>query len=257
MFRTVKQAGSGGYRDQVTADSSRSRPGTSPAGREGLAERSDLRDRTRGERRDDLLGDRFPGGVGDRAVAGADLLGAPPPEFDLDVTVVGGPRRLGAGLVAFGAVLDPGAQDVPDPMRRVVLAAPVAVDLLLHPTPDLVGDRGRELDDMERVQDRAGVFELVIDGVLVPVETGSTSRSATRCRNASPRSVSQVVYTCPDRPGTRSSSRARTLPCSSRDRSIHPGQLFRCPDRRRRRAWSTRDARRVQSTPEDGDALEP
>ena len=72
--------------------------------------------------------------------------------------------------MALGEVLPASAQDVPDPIERVVTAAAVAVDLLLDPTPDVVDDLGGELDDVEGVQDRAGVFKLVIDGVLVPVE---------------------------------------------------------------------------------------
>jgi len=71
---------------------------------------------------------------------------------------------------ALGEVLPASAQDVPDPIERIVTAAAVAVDLLLDPTPDVVDDLGGELDDVEGIQDRAGVFELVIDGVLVPVE---------------------------------------------------------------------------------------
>ena len=73
-------------------------------------------------------------------------------------------------MLALGEALPASAQDVPDPIERVVTAAAVAVDLLLDPTPDVVDDLGGELDDVEGVQDRAGVFELVIDGVFVPVE---------------------------------------------------------------------------------------
>ena len=72
--------------------------------------------------------------------------------------------------MSVGEVLGAGAQDVPGPIEGVVLAAAVAVGLLLHPAPHVIYDCGRQLHYMERVQDRAGVFELVIDGVLVPVE---------------------------------------------------------------------------------------
>jgi hypothetical protein len=37
----------------------------------------------------------------------------------------------------------------------------VTVDLLLHPTPDLVDRSGAELDHVGRVQDRGGVLELL------------------------------------------------------------------------------------------------
>ena len=74
-----------------------------------------------------------------------------PGEFDFDVPVIGCERRLEAGLLPVGEVLLPGAQDVADPVERIVSAAAVAVDVLLNPAPDLV-DRGRaELDDVERV----------------------------------------------------------------------------------------------------------
>ena len=62
------------------------------------------------------------------------------------------------------------AQDVPDPVERVVLAAAVAVDVLLDAAADLVDGLGAELHHMERVEHRDGVVELVVDGVLVAVE---------------------------------------------------------------------------------------
>lgn len=49
-------------------------------------------------------------------------------------------------------------------------AAAVAEDRLLDPAADLVNDAGTEPDQVEGVQDRAGVFELVVDGVPVPME---------------------------------------------------------------------------------------
>ena len=45
-----------------------------------------------------------------------------------------------------------------------------AVDVLLEPPPHLVPCAGGELDDVECVEDGAGVVESVVDGVLVPVE---------------------------------------------------------------------------------------
>ena len=77
-------------------------------------------------------------------------MGAVPGEFGFDVSFVGGERRLEAGRLPVGEVFLPGAQQVADPVERVVFAASVAVDVLLDPAADLV-DRGRpELDDMER-----------------------------------------------------------------------------------------------------------
>jgi len=57
-----------------------------------------------------------------------------------------------------------------DAVQRVAFAAAVAVDLLLHPAPDLVHGLGAELDDVEGIKHRGGVFELFIDRVLVPME---------------------------------------------------------------------------------------
>ena len=73
-------------------------------------------------------------------------------------------------MLSVGEVLDAGAQDVADPVERVGLAAAVAVDVLLDPAPDFVDGGRAEFDDVERVEDRDRVLELVVDGVLVAVE---------------------------------------------------------------------------------------
>jgi hypothetical protein len=93
-------------------------------------------------------------------------------------------------VLAVGQVLLAGAQDVPDPVQRVALAATVAVDVLLDPAADFVHDAGGEFDDVEGVQHGAGVLQLVVDGVLIAVEGVAIS---TRARNASPRWRSQVL----------------------------------------------------------------
>ena len=173
-----------------------------------VAEAFDLADGARGELIEDLLSDRTAGGVGVLVIDRADLLGAQPGDLHFDVPLVGGPRRGQARFLPVGEVLRPGAQDIPDPVQRVVLAAAVAVDLLLNPAADIVNDRGREFEHVEGVQDRAGVLQLVIDAFLYPRNGSSV---ATLTRNCSPRSCSQVAYASPDRPGTRSSSRALTI----------------------------------------------
>ena len=100
----------------------------------------------------------------------AELLGAVVGDFDLIVAFVGG--ECGVELVALpvGEAFLTGAEQVPDPVERVGLAAPVAVDLLLEPAAALVDGGGGEFDDVERVEDRDRVGELVVDGVLVAVE---------------------------------------------------------------------------------------
>jgi len=47
--------------------------------------------------------------------------------------------------LSVGEVLLAGAQDVPDPIQGVVLAASVSVDVLLHPSADLIHDSGGEV----------------------------------------------------------------------------------------------------------------
>ena len=103
-------------------------------------------------------------------VDAADLLGAVPGYGDFLVPFV---RLEGSGeasALPVGQVLDAGAQQVADAVERVAPAAPVAVDLLLNPAPDLVQRLGSEGDYVKGVQDRDRVAELVVDRVLVPVE---------------------------------------------------------------------------------------
>jgi hypothetical protein len=86
-----------------------------PPSGEGLAQAFDLRDRAGGERGEDLLGEflSFAEVVG--SVGGAQLLGAPPGDLDLDMGVVGGERLLQAGLLLVGELVFPAAQDVAVP----------------------------------------------------------------------------------------------------------------------------------------------
>lgn len=86
------------------------------------------------------------------------------------MTFVGGDRLVEACALAVGELLLAAAQDHPDAVERVVLAAAVAVDLLLDPAPHFVDGLGAELDHMEGVEHGGGVLELVVDGVLVAVE---------------------------------------------------------------------------------------
>jgi len=62
-------------------------------------------------------------------------------------------------VLSVGEVLDAGAQDVADPVERIVFAAAVAVDVLLDPAPDLVDGGRAELDDVERVEHGDRVLE--------------------------------------------------------------------------------------------------
>ena len=82
------------------------------------------------------------------------LLGALPGHEHLDVTFVGVDRLGQTRLLAVGESFGRTAQQVPDPVERVVLVTAVAVDSLLDPASHLVDGLTAELDHMERVEDR-------------------------------------------------------------------------------------------------------
>ena len=137
---------------------------------QGAAEAGDFGDRAGWQARQDGLGEASSGGVAVLVEAGADLLGAAVGDLDLDVFFAGGERRVQPCLLPFGEVLLAGAEDVPDPVERVVAAAAVPGGVLLNPAADVIDDGAGELDDVERVEHGDGVLELVVDGVLVAVE---------------------------------------------------------------------------------------
>lgn len=60
-------------------------------------------------------------------------------------------------------MLGTGAEDGLDAVERVALPTTMPEGVLLHATADLVDGGGAELDDVERVEHRGGVFELVVD----------------------------------------------------------------------------------------------
>ena len=139
-------------------------------GSQGSAEAGDLGDRAGRERGDDLLGDAPAlgrvGGLVDRA----ELLVALPGQVDLPVGSPASRHGVELGLLAFGEVLDAVAQQPADLVERVVLVAAPAERLLLDAAADLVDDLGAELDDVEGVEDRDRVGQLVADGVGVAAE---------------------------------------------------------------------------------------
>lgn len=71
-------------------------------------------------------------------VCAAQLLGALHCEVDLVVAFVGEDRGLEPGALPVGEAFRAGAQDRADPVERVICAAAVAVDGLLHPPANLV-----------------------------------------------------------------------------------------------------------------------
>ena len=104
---------------------------------QGPSEAGDFGDRAAGERVEDLDRDPSARGVAGLVMDRAELLGAVVGDFDLNVAFVGG--ECGVELVALpvGEALLAGAEQVPDPVERVGLAAAVAVDLLLEPAAAL------------------------------------------------------------------------------------------------------------------------
>ena len=93
----------------------------------------DLWNRSWRERGEDLLRDPAAVGISGLVVDRAQLLRALPCDLDFEVSVIRGERGLGAGLLLVGDVFLPGAQKVPDPIRRIISVATVAVDVLLDP----------------------------------------------------------------------------------------------------------------------------
>jgi hypothetical protein len=82
------------------------------------------------------------------------------------VDLVGLDRRSEAGLLAFGEPFLGAAQQVPDLVKRVFAAAPVPGEGLLKTPADFVDGLAARLDDVERVEHRGGVVQLVVEAFL-------------------------------------------------------------------------------------------
>lgn len=121
-------------------------------------------------RGDDALGDLASFGEGGGPVGGAQVLSELPCDEHLLVRRVGLDRGRESSALLIGEVLGAGAQDGLDPVERVALAAPMAERGLLHAATDLVHDLRVELHDVEGVEHRDRVVELVVDGGLVAGE---------------------------------------------------------------------------------------
>jgi len=103
----------------------------------GASEAGDFGDRAAGEVSRTLDRDPSTRGVAGLVIDRAELLGAVLGDFGLDVAFVG--DGCGVELVALpvGEALLTGAEEVPDPVERVGLAATVALDLMLEPAAAL------------------------------------------------------------------------------------------------------------------------
>ena len=104
---------------------------------QGASEAGDFGDRAAGEGVEDLDRDPSARGVAGLVIDRAELLGAVVGDFDLNVAFVGGERGVELVALPVGEAFLTGAEQVPDPVERVGLAAAVAVDLLLEPAAAL------------------------------------------------------------------------------------------------------------------------
>lgn len=128
----------------------------------------------------------------------------------------------------MGEVFLTGAQDVTDRVKRVTFTAPASEGVVLDPAADLVDGGGSELDNMERVEDGAGVVEVVIDGVLVSVERVQGGDLHARAE------ILAAVFEPVAVGFTGSSGNEVKQPGSGTTLGVwgqvnHPGQLFRAP----------------------------
>ena len=90
------------------------------------------------------------------------LLGALPGHEHLEVSFIGVDGLRQSDLLAVGEPLLAAAQQVPDAIERVALAAPLPVDGLLDSAADFVDGLAAELHHVEGVEDGDGVGELVV-----------------------------------------------------------------------------------------------
>ena len=98
---------------------------------------------------------------GSRLVHRAQLLVGVPGDGDLPVRVARLQAAVQLGDLLVAEVFSSAAQQAADLVQRVVLVAAPVQGLLLDPAAGLVHDLGAELDDVERVQDRDRVGQLV------------------------------------------------------------------------------------------------
>lgn len=117
--------------------------------------------------------------------------------FDFDVFFSRSECGVQVGVLFLGEILDPGAEGRVNPVDRVTAAVPVPESGLLRATADLVNGGGAELDDMERIEHRHSVFELIVDRPLVAREgikgcdLHVPTESVRRARRATQRTLSR------------------------------------------------------------------
>ena len=134
------------------------------------AQPGDLRDRTRRQSLDDADGE--PAALSERGLVKhvPDVLAALVGDLNSDMILMRDERRLQPGLLSLGEAFASGPQEVADAVERVALASAVAEGLLLNATANVIDSAGGKLDDVEGIQHAGGVFQLVIDRILVALE---------------------------------------------------------------------------------------
>jgi hypothetical protein len=110
-----------------------------------------------------LVGDGPPTFGGGGVVDGAELLVTLPGHVDFAVGVAGLQTLGELGLLAFGQMLHTVAEEAADLVERVVLVPSVAEGVLLDAAADLVDDLRSDANDVEGVEDRDRVGQLVTD----------------------------------------------------------------------------------------------
>jgi hypothetical protein len=93
-----------------------------------------------------------------------------PGDGHLEAGVAGDQAVVELGDLPLVQVLPAVAEQPTDLVQRVVLEPAVTELFLLHPAADFVDDLGAQLHDVEGVQDRDGVGQLVADRVGVAPE---------------------------------------------------------------------------------------
>ena len=110
----------------------------------------------------------------------AHLLGAVVGNFDTDMRLIRHEGLTESFLLTLREPITRGAQEKPDLVEGITLAAAVTGRVLLDATTYLIEGVAGELDDVKGVEDAGCVLELVVNGVFISLE-------GIQCRDSHPR----------------------------------------------------------------------
>ena len=129
-----------------------------------------LRDRTRRQGLDDA--GRELAALGESVLVEhvTDVLPALVGDLNSDMILMRDERRLQTRLLPAGEAFASGPQGGADAVEEVAPASTVSERLLLDTMADIIDGAGGELDDVEGIEHAGGVFQLIVDRVLVPLE---------------------------------------------------------------------------------------